>query len=280
MDERAVVDVAPGDAPGSVSELLEKLDGMAATLPNRLKQCAEFTRRHLHLIAVSTVSDMAKASGVAPSVYMRFCQALGFTGYSEMQALFRARFAEFRPDYDERLANLQQEGAVGTGRLLADFAESGHKSLMSLANTVTNDRLDRIARGLASARVVHLVGLRRAFAVVSNMAYLFDKLGVPASLHSGSGMLVSGGSIMPGDVVFAVTFSPFSEETIRLAGSAAKRGVTVYGLTDSGSCPMAEYATEMLIAREDEVGGFRALTGAITLTTTLAVAVRALRQQS
>lgn len=274
MDER----VAVPDAPASVSELLERLDGLSAALPNRLKQCAEFTRRHLHLIAVSTVSDMAKASDVAPSVYMRFCQALGFSGYSEMQSLFRARYADFRPDYDERLANLRQDGSFGTGRLLADFAESGHKSLMSLANTVTNERLDSIARGLASAQVVHLVGLRRAFAVVSNMAYLLDKLGVPANLHYGAGMLSADRAIFPEDVLFAVTFSPFSEETVRLAEVAAKRGVTVYGLTDSERCPIAEFADEMLIAREDEVGGFRALTGAITLTTTLAVAVRALRQ--
>ena len=76
MSEQVAAEVVPAN----VSELLEKLDGISGALPNRLRQCAEFTRRHLHLIAVSTVSDMAKASGVAPSVYMRFCQALGFSG--------------------------------------------------------------------------------------------------------------------------------------------------------------------------------------------------------
>ncbi|NRG16250.1 MurR/RpiR family transcriptional regulator [Rhizobiales bacterium] len=267
-------------APGSVSELLEKLDGTIDGLPKRLKQCASFTRRHLHLVAVSTVSEMAGASGVAPSVYMRFCQALGFSGYSEMQDLFRARYTEFRPNYEERLANLREEGAIGTGRLLADFAESGHKSLISLANTVTTDRLDRIARGMASARVVHLVGLRRAFAVVSSMSYLFDKLGVAANLHYGAGMLNTAGTIFPEDALFAVTYAPFSEETVRLAETTAKQGITVFGLTDSERCPIAEWASEMLIAREDEVAGFRALNASITLTTTLAVAVGALQKRS
>ncbi|MXN64197.1 SIS domain-containing protein [Stappia sp. GBMRC 2046] len=266
--------------PGSVSELLEKLDGTIDDLPKRLKQCASFTRKHLHLIAVSTVSEMARASGVAPSVYMRFCQALGFSGYSEMQGLFRARYTEFRPNYEERLAKLHEEGAVGTGRLLADFAESGHKSLISLANTVTNEGLDCIARGMASARVVHLVGLRRAFTVVSSMSYLFDKLGVPANLHYGVGMLNAAGTIFPGDVLFAVTYAPFSEETVQLAETVAKRGITVFGLTDSDRCPVAEWASAMLIAREDEVAGFRALNASITLTTTLAVAVRALQERS
>lgn len=265
-------------APGSVTELLEKLDASMDDFPKRLKQCAGFTRRHLHLIAVSTVSDMAQACEVAPSVYMRFCQALGFSGYSEMQALFRARYTELRPNYDMRLASLREEGALGTSRLLADFAEAGHKSLLLLGNTVTHHAVDRVARGMAGARVVHLVGLRRAFSVVSNMAYILDQLGVPAALHFGAGMLDSGKSILQGDVLFAVTYAPFSEETVRLARQVAERGITVYGLTDTEQCPLAESASDLLLAREDEVGGFRAPNASIALTTALAVAVKALRE--
>ena len=192
-------------APGSVTELLEKLDASIDGFPKRLKQCASFTRRHLHLIAVSTVSEMAQACEVAPSVYMRFCQALGFSGYSEMQALFRAPYTELRPNYEMRLANLREEGALGTSRLLADFAEAGHKSLLSLGNTVTHGAVDRVARGMAGARGVHLVGLRRAFSVVSTMGYILDQLGGPAERHFWAGMLISGKSILAGDVLVAVT---------------------------------------------------------------------------
>ncbi len=265
------------DAPRRVTDVIERLDAVMEDLPKRLKQCASFTRRHLHLIGVSTVSEMAKACDVAPSVYMRFCQALGFSGYSEMQSLFRERFTEFRPDDDTRLATLRAEGAVGTGRLLADFAEAGHKSLMGIANTVTNEGLDRIARDMARARVVHLVGLRRAFSVVSSMAYTFNQLGVPAQLHFGAGMLYAAPSIFEGDVLFAVTYAPFSDETVNLAEATAKRGIPVHCLTDSEHCPIAEFAPELLLVQEDEIGGVKALNASVTLATALAVAVKALR---
>lgn len=264
-------------APESVTDVIERLDAVMEDLPKRLKQCASLTRRHLHLIGVSTVSEMAKACDVAPSVYMRFCQALGFSGYSEMQSLFRERFTEFRPDDDTRLATLRAEGAVGTGRLLADFAEAGHKSLMGIANTVTNDGLDRIARDMARARVVHLVGLRRAFSVVSSMAYTFNQLGVPAQLHYGAGMLHAAPSIFEGDVLFAVTYAPFSDETVKLAEATAKRGIPVHCLTDSEHCPIAEFVPELLLVQEDEIGGVKALNASVTLATALAVAVKALR---
>ncbi|MEM1065244.1 MAG: MurR/RpiR family transcriptional regulator [Pseudomonadota bacterium] len=271
-------EMAVQDAPTNVTEVIERLDAVTDRLPKRLKQCASFTRQHLHLIAVSKVSEMAEACGVAPSAYMRFCQALGFSGYTEMQSLFRARVTDFRPAYNERLANLRETGAMGTGRLLADFSEAGHKSLIGLASSVTNEGLDRIAQSMADARVVHLVGLRRAFSVVSSMAYIFDQLGVPAQLHFGAGMLNAGRAIFPGDVLFAVTYAPFSEETVALAKSIAVRGIPVFCLTDSEKCPVADCASELLIAREDEVGGFRSLNASLTLTTALAVAVRALRE--
>ena len=259
-------------APRRVSDMLERLDAMADGLPKRLRQAADFTRRHLHLIAVSTVSDMAAASGVAPSVYMRFCQVLGFSGYSEMQALFRAGFAEFRPDYPGRVAQLAADGPMQSGRLLADFAEAGHLSLMALANTVTSAGLDRTATALAGARVVHLIGLRRAYAVASSMAYLLDKLDIPANLHSAAGLLEDARAILPGDVVFAITFTPFSDETIRLSEAAAAQGVPVHGLTDSTDCPLSRCAQELLIVQEAEVSGFRGLSASIALTTALAVA--------
>ena len=264
--------------PRNVSQLIDALDRAAEALPKRLIQCAAFTRRHLHLVAVSTVADMAEAAGVAPSVYMRFCKALGFTGYSQMQALFRQRFTDFRPRYNERLALLGGREAPDTGLILAEFAEAGHKSLLSLANTVTAETLDRIARAMAGARRVDLVGARRAFAVVSNMTYLLNKIGVTANLHPAPGLIASAPTAGEADVVFAVSFLPFSPETIALAEEAADRGATVFALSDSERCPLARHAEALLLVRESDVADFRGLTAAMTLTTALCVAAGTYRR--
>lgn len=267
-------------APSSVTELLDRLDASLEDMPKRLKQCASFTRNHLHLVAVSTVSDMAEASEVAPSAYMRFCQALGFSGYTEMQALFRHHYTESRPSYEDRLANLNKNGTPSTEGLLGKLTDAGHKSLIAMNNHENHAILDRVAEGMAAARVIHLVGLRRAVATVSNLAYTFDKLGIPAVLHYGAGMLDGQGAIFEGDVLLAATYAPFSPETVDFARGVAGRGVTVFGVTDSDSCPVADFASEMLILREDEVAGFRSLTASITLTTALALAVQGKREQA
>ncbi|MAU95239.1 MAG: RpiR family transcriptional regulator [Fulvimarina sp.] len=266
-------------APETVSELLDRLDGIDASLPKRLGQCAGFLRHNIHLVAVSTVADLSAGAGVQPSAFMRFCQALGFSGFSEMQALFRAEYREFRPDYAERLSQLRQRGEEGPELLVANFAEAGHKSLVSLMNTLDGERLQQACDILAAAGTIHLVGLRRAFAIVSTMGYMLDKMQVPTVIHRTSGQIESDHAIRPGDALFAVSFAPFSQETLQLAARTHERGIPVVGLSDTADGPLATTARTLLVAREVDVGAFRVPTAAMTLATSLAVAVGGMRKE-
>ncbi|MCB8837133.1 MurR/RpiR family transcriptional regulator [Aurantimonas sp. VKM B-3413] len=252
---------------------MERLDTIAASLPKRLGQCADFLRHNIHLVAVSTVADLSAGAGVQPSAFMRFCQALGFSGFSEMQALFRAEYAQLRPDYAERLSQLRERGAQGPGGLAADFVEAGHKSLISLMNSLDEERLGEACELLAAAGTIHLVGLRRAFAIVSYMGYMLDKMQVPTVIHRTSGQIESDHAIRPGDCLFAVSFAPFSQETLQLAARTADRGIPVVALSDTADCPLRDTARVLLIAREVDVGAFRAPIAAMTLATSLTVAV-------
>lgn len=266
------------EAPQSVSQLLERLDVIGASLPKRLGQCADFLHQNIHLVAVSTVADLATGAGVQPSAFMRFCQALGFSGFSQMQSLFRAEYREMRPDYGERLSELRAKRESGPEALAASFAEAGHKSLVALMNTLDEESMREACGILAAAGTIHLVGLRRAFAIVSYVGYMLDKMGVPTVIHRTSGQIESDHAIRPGDALFAVSFTPFSQETLQLAARASVRGIPVVALSDRADCPLREAARVLLVAREVDVGAFRVPTAAMTLATSLAVAVGGLRE--
>lgn len=268
------------DAPESISELLARLDRQAAIMPKRLRQCAEYLRANINLVAVTTVADMASAADVAPSAFMRFCQALGFSGYSEMQALFRSEYAQTRPDYAERLSDLRARGDHGSARLLADFVEAGHKSLVALSNVDEMSQLALVVDRMAQARTLHLAGMRRAYPVVSYMGYMLQKMGIPCVVHTGVAGIELSAAILPEDLVFAVTFAPFASETRSLAEAAHRAGAPVMLLTDSADCPLGDIAEAQLIAREVDVGAFRVPTASMTLVTSIAVALGGLRSDA
>lgn len=265
-------------APDSVAAFHDRLAALTPDLPRRMRQCAEYLAAHSDRIAVSTVAGLASGAGVPPSALMRFCQVLGFSGYSDMQRLFRDAYAPGLPDYATRLRNLKAQGAGSPAALLAEVIEAGRSSLESLAKSADDAALGRAVAVLAGAGTVHLAGLRRAFPVASYLAYIFEKMAVPTILHDRVGGLDHRFALRPGDAVLAISFAPCSAGTLGLVQEARAMGLRVVALTDRTGSPSARLADAVLTVEEVDFGAFRSLSAMIALAMALAVAVASARE--
>ena len=274
------MDSAPAQfpTPSSIKEFEARLLEVSDRLPKRLKQCADFVAANQDRIAVSTVAEMAEGAGVQSSAFMRFCQILGFSGFSEMQKLFRESYAGGWPDYSTRLEHLRETAAGSAPALLAEFAEAGRTSLEGLLKTIEPEALEKAVELLAGAETIHIVGIRRAFPVASYLAYALEKMQVPAMLHSAVGKLENLHALRKGDVLLAITFSPYSSETIAVTEAAAARGIDVVGITDTIVSPLSKLSRQTLLVSEVDFGAFRSLSATLCLAITLAVAVGTARQ--
>ena len=265
--------------PTNIKEFEAKLLEVSDRLPKRLKQCADFVAANQDRIAVSTVAEMAEGAGVQSSAFMRFCQIMGFSGFSEMQKLFRDSYAGGWPDYSTRLQHLRETATGSAPALLAEFVEAGRTSLESLLNSIDPEALERAVHLLAGAQTIHIVGIRRAFPVASYLAYALEKMQVPAMLHSAVGKLENLHALREGDVLLAITFSPYSPETVAMAETVAARGIDVVGITDTFVSPMSKSAKQILLVSEVDFGAFRSLSATLCLAIALAVAVGTARKR-
>ncbi len=277
MDETTIIPANPKGAPLSVDDFRTRLAEISADLPRRLRQCADFVAANTDRIAVSTVAELAVGADVPPSALMRFCQIMGFSGFSEMQRLFREAYSPGWPDYSTRLKNLKEEGAGSPSALLAEFIEAGRLSLEALAKTADEVALGRSVGLLAAAQTIHVIGLRRAFPVATYLAYVFEKMAVPAMLHDGVGKLDHRFAMRPGDALLAITFAPYSEETLALAQDAKSRGLPVVALTDRMTSPLVRLSDAVVTVPEVDFGAFRSLSATIAMAISLAVAVGSAR---
>lgn len=264
-------------APATIEEFRERLAEITEGLPRRLRQCADHIAANIDRIAVSTVAELAAGAEVPPSALMRFCQILGYSGFSEMQKLFREAYSPGFPDYSTRLKNLKEGGAGTPSALLAEFIEAGRLSLEALANAADEAALAKAVAILARAEMVHIIGLRRAFPVATYLTYAFEKMSVAAMLHDGVGKLDHRHSLRKGDAILAITFAPYSEETIALAQDARERGLPVVALTDRLTSPLARVSDAVLTVPEVDFGAFRSLSATIAMAIALAVAVGSAR---
>ncbi|MBL9050297.1 MAG: MurR/RpiR family transcriptional regulator [Tabrizicola sp.] len=264
--------------PATVEAFRDQLLGLSGNLPRRLQQCADHVARNLDAIALSTVAQLAQGAGVPPSAMMRFCQIMGFSGYAEMQRLFRSALARSAPDYATRLANLKAGGAGHPSTLVAEFVEAGRQSMEALARDLNETALNQAVATLSHAKTIHLAGFRRSFPVAAYLAYVFDKLGIAAVLHDGVAGLAHRATLQRGDALLAITFAPYSDETLALARQARASGLPVIFLTDPPATGLAPLGDTILTVAEIDFGAFRSLSAAIALALSLAVAVAARRE--
>jgi DNA-binding MurR/RpiR family transcriptional regulator len=209
---------------------------------------------------------------------MRFCKIMGFSGYAEMQRLFRRALSRAAPDYATRLANLKASGAGQPAALVAEFIEAGRQSMERLAENLDETVLEQAVGHLSGARMIHLAGFRRSFPVAAYLAYVCDKLGLPAMLHDGVAGLAQGSALQPGDALLAITFAPYSEETLALARRARAAGLPVVVVTDPPAAPLSGLAATIVTVTEVDFGAFRSLSATIALALALAVAVATRRE--
>lgn len=266
-----------GAAPRDLADLRARIAAAGPDLSPRLKDCAAYVLEHGDRVAFDTVADAAAAAGVPPSALIRFAKALGFSGFTEMQRLFRADVAAPRPDYRTRLATLRAHGDDSPQALLADFSAAATASIERFAASVDRGALARAVALLGAAPLIHVVARRRSFAMASHVAYLLRRLGRPAVLHDGVGGIDGEALVGPGHAVFAVSFAPYAAETVALAETARARGGFVVAITDAGLSPLRAVADVAFEVNEEEVGGFRSFAATFCLATALCVAVGAQR---
>ncbi len=265
--------LAPKDFSGLKSLIMAK----APELPKRLTQVASFALGNPDEIAFGTAASVALQAEVQPSTLVRFSQALGYQGFSELQEVFRSRLRDRVLNYDERIAQLREHAASASKAsvLVQGFAEAAEKSLGELRNRIDQKTLDEAVTLLARANTIYVVGLRRSYPVAAYISYAFNKLGVRHVLLDGLAGLdaevVSFASAK--DAVLAISFTPYANETINLASQASDRGVPIVAITDSAFSPLAQRAKLWFEIVEANFEGFRSFSATFALSMALTVAI-------
>jgi DNA-binding MurR/RpiR family transcriptional regulator len=266
-------EIPPKDYAGLRTRIAER----AQELPRRLMQIASYALEHPDEIAFGTVASIAEQAEVQPSALVRFSQAMGYQGFSDLQEVFRSRLRERILNYDERIA-LLREHAVNASKpniIFQGFSDAAGKSISALREKLEPAALDRAVEILAGADTIYLLGLRRSFPISSYMAYALGKLNVRSILVDAVGGLAAEQLEFagPSDAVLAISFTPYASETVALARTANGRRVPVVSITDSPFSPLAQLADVWLEVGEANFEGFRSMAATLTLAMTLTVAI-------
>ena len=263
--------------PHDLDEFLSAIRARYDELSDRLQRIARHILDEPNDIAFETLAVIADRSKVQPSAIVRFAQAFGFSGATPMQRLIRDGL--LREDralgYTERIRQHRYSVAAnvdGTRQLLSEFVTGNILALENLNYALGPRELEEAISLIDQAQTLFIVGFRRSFPVASYLAYMLAQTGKRIVLVDGlAGLqLQQTMGLEQNDVIIAISYAPYSSETISIVEAASGR-CAVIAITDSVVGPIAKEANLVLQVRESEVRGFRSLAASMCLVQALAI---------
>lgn len=237
------------------------------------KLIAHFILDYYDKAAFMTASKLGQTVNVSESTVVRFAAELGYDGYPSMQKALQEMIRN-------KLTSIQRievsNDRIGNQDILSMVMQSDiEKIRMTLEET---DRLSFRASvdAILGAKRIYILGVRSAAALASFLGFYFNLIFDNVTLVntiSGSEIFEQLLRVSAEDVVIGISFPRYSSRTVKAMRFARDRGASVIAMTDSDTSPLAEIATETLLAKSDMASFVDSLVAPLSLVNALIVAV-------
>ena len=272
--------MAAAAPPKTIERLLKDISAEFEGLSKQLKLIARYVEQHRDHLGLEGIQDVAEHCGVQPSAVIRFAKHFGFSGFSEMQKLFREGLAKQIAPSRNYQARIRDVIASGQGELSAadiarEFLGGSIAGMQELQRALHASSFVKAVELLLNTDSIWIMGSRRSFSIAAYLDYALQHTDKRIQLVTALGSMHEGQlrSVRPGDVLVAISFAPYAEETQVAAEAALKRGAKLIAITDSRMSPLAREAAATLVVQDNSTFGFRSLTSTMGLAQSLFIAL-------
>lgn len=229
-----------GEPPGAV-ELACRLQTELDSMSSSDRKIANYLLRHPQRIANAAITSLAAKIGTSPSTITRFCQSLGYAGFSQFKFNFE------NSAVSSMLA--KQELAEGDSiqaikQKLSALYMRGIEETLQRMDAAT---LERISERFVASEKVFFFG-QFSNGIVANMAEaLFIQLGIPAFSYDDHPTAAMAAALLgPKDTAVGISSSGYAKTPVDALRIAQKRGAATVGITGMANSLMSKYSDLLL----------------------------------
>jgi DNA-binding MurR/RpiR family transcriptional regulator len=218
-------------------------------------------------VALLSMRELATRADLAPSTFLRLARVLGFSGYPQLRNVFVERLRQSANIYSPRAAQLQRHDGESSETALVKKLFTVTIANIEQAFDRNAQELIRIVALLERARRIYLLGQRSSYPIVFFFHYVFK-------LFSAKSVLVEdvGGTfaddlryIGADDVLFAISFRPYTRTAIIAADYAASHSCPVVAMTDSEVSPLNLRAAHTIFVDPSTPSFFESIAAPVTV---------------
>lgn len=264
----------------NADQTIKRISSEYESLSKQLKAIALHIEKNRDHVGIEGIREMARQCGVQPSAVVRFAKHFGFSGFTELQSIFRENLSrQLTPSrtYKKRIRDLIESGSpkLSSADIAREFLAGSLSGMQELQNNLDAATFKKAVDLLVKSDCIWIVGSRRSFPIAAYLDYALQHTEKRISLVSGLGSMHLGQirSVSKGDVIVAISFAPYAEETLSVARAGSERGAHLIAITDSRMSPLAKTAQATLVVQDNSTMGFRSLSSTMGLAQSLFIAL-------
>ena len=264
----------------TAEQTIRRISSEYESLSKQLRVIALHIEKNREHVGIEGIQELANHCGVQPSAVVRFAKHFGFSGFSELQSIFRESLSrQLAPsrNYKTRIRNLIESGSnnLSSIDIAREFLAGSVAGMHELESSLDPAAFKKAVDLLAESDCIWVSASRRSFPIAAYLDYALQHTEKRICLVSALGSMHQGQmrSVRKGDVMIAISFAPYAEETIGVAKAAIERGAKLIAITDSRMSPLAKLAQVSLVVQDNSTLGFRSLSSTMGLAQSLFIAL-------
>lgn len=246
MPEKLIdtADISPQEEMGFLKAIRDKMGQF--TPAQRL--LSEYIIHNPESILFLSINELAKAAKTSQATIVRFCNLIGYDGYSQMtkdaQQLMhsqmstagRFKLAQYRRS-NVSSTTTATKATSAFERILAHEQEN----LIRLANSVKVREFQRTADALIEADRAVIIGCMASASLAAHFGRMLGKVFPQVDIIDSEGVLESASlmRLTKKSIVFLLAFPRYPNATVKFGQAALNMGATIISITDSHLSPIS-----------------------------------------
>jgi DNA-binding MurR/RpiR family transcriptional regulator len=239
-----VLPLAPPRSAVASLPILQRVAQQAPALPAALRRMAEAVLTHPFRAATLGIDEFSRDVAVSVATANRFARALGFAGYPQFRAEVAKGFESILAPVESLRSNLQQP--ANTVETLAASLHETQRNLERTLQTLPGQACDQAVDLIVQASHVHTLGWGSSAYLAGLLQHELEPYCAQvASLAQAGGASHAARQLVkrgPDDLLIAMAFPRYVDDTIALARLARERGMKILALTDRPISPLVPLA--------------------------------------
>ncbi len=253
--------------------LLSLIEEKMPELSKGQRQIAEYILYHYDKAAYMTAAKLGSLVSVSESTVVRFALELGFDGYPDLQHSLQELIRN-------KLTSLQRieitNDRIADNEILEKVLISDIDKIKRTLDEIDRTSFERAVDAMINAKTIYIIGMRSSSSLASFLFFYLNLIFPNVRLvrtTSGSEIFEQILRISKDDVIIGISFPRYSKRIINALGYAKSQSAHVIALTDSASSPLAEHASDLLLAKSDMASMVDSLVAPLSIINALIVAI-------